>query len=144
MGSRVDFLGWFWEVTLRACPYISWRQIWQFSTTPLLTVSWHFGQTPPPPCWQSADTLVRPPHPLLTVSWHFGQTAPSLRLRIVSKKAFRTIFFTRNTFCDIFQWDSFLCMIFAINIIFLVKIIHLMTKWPFLGLKRGINGLKQA
>ena len=58
---------------LRGHPYISWRQIWQFS--------------PPPP----ADSQ-------LTI------------------------------------WSVW----------FLVKIIHLMTKWQFVGLKSGITGLKQA
>ena len=48
------------------------------------------------------------------------------------------------TFRKFFQLDFFLLVIFAINIIFLVKIIHLMTKWQFVGLKRGITGLKQA
>ena len=57
---------------------------------------------------------------------------------------FAPIFLTRITFRDIFQRDFFLRVIFAINIIFLVKIIHLMTKWQFVGLKRGITGLKQA
>ena len=92
---------------------------------------------------QSADNLVRPP--LLTVSWHFGQTPPLFTTKNSVEKCFSHQFFlTRITFRDIFQWDFFLRVIFAINIIFLVKIIHLMTKWQFVGLKRGITGLKQA
>ena len=83
-----------------------------------------------PPCWQSADILDRPP---------LFATKNS-----VEKCFSHQFFLTRITFRDIFQWDFFLCVIFAINIIFLVKIIHLMTKWQFVGLKRGITGLKQA
>ena len=57
---------------------------------------------------------------------------------------FAPIFFNANHISRHFSIRFFLRVIFAINIIFLVKIIHMMTKWQFVGLKRGITGLKQA
>ena len=57
---------------------------------------------------------------------------------------FAPLFFMRITFRDIFRWGFFLCVIFAKNIIFLVKIKHLKTKWQFVGIKRCFTGLKYA
>ena len=78
---------------------------------------------PPPPCWQSADTLVRPS--LLTASWQFGQTPPAdsqltfwtdtpfFATKNSVEKCFSHQFFQREThFATFFQLDFYRCVIF--------------------------------
>ena len=63
--GRVIILHYYWPLQLthriRGHPHTSWHKFWEFYTpSPLADSQLTLWPDPPPPCWQSADILVRP------------------------------------------------------------------------------------